>query len=77
MTLLYPNPCYNAVCCKGLHCIYFCLFDFTLYIPVKNFALCHDRSSRVEPVLSKGLMCLAQGHNIVTPVRLEPTTPRS
>ena len=24
-----------------------------------------------------GLMCLAQGHNAVTPVRLEPTAPRS
>ena len=24
-----------------------------------------------------GLMCLAQGHNTVTPVRLEPVAPRS
>ena len=26
---------------------------------------------------SKGLMCLAQGHNAVTPVSLEPTAPQS
>ena len=25
----------------------------------------------------QGLMCLAQGHNAVTPVKLEPATPRS
>ena len=31
-----------------------------------------------QDVLSKlGLMCLAQGHNAVMPVRLEPLAPRS
>ena len=25
----------------------------------------------------QGLMCLAQGHNAVTPVKLEPVTPQS
>ena len=29
------------------------LFDLILYIPVNNFQLCRDRSSLVEPVLSK------------------------
>ena len=24
----------------------------------------------------QGLMCLAQGHNVVTPVRLKPATPQ-
>ena len=32
--------------------------------------------SCIEPVLSK-LMCFAQGHNLVTPVRLKPATPQS
>ena len=37
-----------------------------------------DRSSWVEPVLSRGkIKCLAQGYNAVPPVRLEPTTPQS
>ena len=35
------------------------------------FQLCWDGSSWVEPVLSKHL-CLAQGHNAVPPMRLEP-----
>ena len=34
-------------------------------------------SSWVEPVLSKDLMFLAQGHNAVALVRLEPTALRS
>ena len=41
------------------------------------FHLCRDRSSWVEPVLSKDKMCLAQGHNAVTRVRLEPAIPQS
>ena len=33
-------------------------------------------SSWIEQVLLKqGLMCLAQGHNTVMPVRLKPATP--
>ena len=38
------------------------------------FHLRQDGSSWVEPVLSLRLMCLAQGHNAVTLVRLEPVT---
>ena len=46
-----------------------CLFDL---IPVNNFSvICQKGSSWVEPILSKDKMCLAQGHNTVTPVRLE------
>ena len=42
------------------------------------FQLCWDGSSWVEPVSTKqGLMCLAQRHTAVTPVRFEPATPRS
>ena len=49
-----------------------CLVDLIPYIPVNIFSV---MSSWVEPVLR--LMCLAQGHNIVTPVRLKPATPLS
>ena len=31
----------------------------------------------MEICLNQGLMCLAEGHNAVTPVRLKPTTPWS
>ena len=51
------------------------------------FQLCRDGPSLVEPVLSSGLPwlnqylarinVLAQGHNAVTPVRLEPMAPGS
>ena len=40
------------------------------------FQLSRDGSSWVEPVLSKD-KCLAQGHNPVPLVRLEPAIPRS
>ena len=41
------------------------------------FHLSWDGSSWVEPVLKQELMCLAEGHRAVTPVRLEPPTPLS
>ena len=53
--------------------IFVCLFDFILYIPVHNFS---DISVQVF-LAKQGLMCLAQGNNAVTPVRLEPATPQS
>ena len=51
------------------------LFEFDSYVPSTIFQLCRDGSSWVEPVLSYDLMCLAQGHNAVTPARLEPRGP--
>ena len=51
--------------------MYFFLFDLILYVPVNNLQLRLDGSSWVE-----GLMCLSQGHNAVTPVRLEKTSYR-
>ena len=52
------------------------LFDLILYIKVTFFQSCRDRSPWVEPVLSRA-KCLAQGHNLAPPVRLEPATPQS
>ena len=55
-----------------------CLFDLILYVPLTIFQLNRDRSSLVEPVLSKDKCVLLKDHNTVTPpVRLEPTAPRS
>ena len=56
-------------------CRMFVLFDLILYIPSTILQLCRDMSSWVELVLS--IMCLAQGHNAVMPVRLELAAPRS
>ena len=41
-----------------------------------NFQSCWDRSFWVEPTKQR-IKCLAQGHNTVPLVRLEPATPRS
>ena len=46
----------------------FVSFDLILYVPSTIFELCRDQPSWVE---------LAQGHNAVTPVRLEPAPPQS
>ena len=53
------------------------LFDLILYVPSTIFQLCRDRSTLVEPDTKQRLMCLAQGHNTVMPVRLELATSRS
>ena len=41
------------------------------------FQICRDVFPWVEAVLSKDRLCLAQGHNTVTPERLEAGAPRS
>ena len=33
--------------------LFVCLFDLILYVPVNNFSVMSDKSSWVEPVLSK------------------------
>ena len=56
-----------------------CLIDLILYIPVNNFSVMPGQVflgwTSTKQVLY--IMCLAQGHNAVTPVRLKPTTPKS
>ena len=49
-----------------------CLFDLILYVPSTIFQLNRNGSSWVKPV-----MCLAQGHNAVTLVRLKPAVSQS
>ena len=64
MTVLYSNLCNTEVFYKGTalypfifrlkwSLFIFCLFDLILYVPVNNFSVMSDRSSWVEPVLSK------------------------
>ena len=52
----------------------FCLFDLILNVPVNNLSVTVFLG-RTNTKL--GLMCLAQGHNAVTPVRLKPASLRS
>ena len=55
----------------------FCLFDLILYFPVNNFSVMSGWVFLGWTSTKQGFMCLAQGHNAVTPVRLEPATSRS
>ena len=48
-----------------------------LYVPVNNLSVTSERVFLGWTSTKQGLMCLAQGHNAVTPVRLEPTALRS
>ena len=52
--------------------IYFCLFDLILYIPVNNLSVISGQVFLGWTSTNQGLMCLAQGHNAVMPMRLEP-----
>ena len=54
-----------------------CMFYLILYVPSAIFQLNRDRSSWVEPVLSKDKWVLLKDHNAVTSVRLKPAASRS
>ena len=56
---------------------YFFLFDLILYVPVNNLSVMSGRVFLGWTCTKLGLMCLPQGHNAVTPVRLEPVALRS
>ena len=53
------------------------LFDLILYVTSTIFQLNRDGSSWVEPEVSLNKCVLLKDHITVTPVRLEPPTPRS
>ena len=59
------------------HEIFSTVFYLILYVPSTNFQLNRDGTSWIEPVLSWDKCVLLKDHNVVTPVRLEPTAPRS
>ena len=50
----------------------FCLFDLILYMLVNNFSVMSGSVFLGWTSTKQGLVCLAQGHNALTPVRLEP-----
>ena len=80
-TILCVVPMQNKRCFKQMWTkqqwpkIDFCLFD-SLH-PINNLSVMQGRVFLGWNSTKLGLMCLAQGHNAVTPARLEPTTPRS
>ena len=58
----------------GLHlyCSFVCLFDLIINVPVNNLSVMSGRVFLGWTSTKQGLMRLAQGHNAVTQVRLEP-----
>ena len=53
------------------------LFDLILYVPVNSFPVILEWVFLGRTSTKNGLMCLAQRHNAVPLVSLEPTTARS
>ena len=53
------------------------MFHLILYVPVNNFSVTSVWVFLGSISTKQGLICLAQGHNYVMPVSLEPATPRS
>ena len=56
---------------------FICLFGLILYVPVKNLSVMLGRVFLGWISTKQGLICLAQGHNVVTTVGLEPAAVRS
>ena len=57
--------------------LFVCWFDMILYVPVNKFSVMSGQFFLGLTSTKQGLMCLAQGHNAVPPVRLELATPQS
>ena len=51
------------------------VFDLILYVPVNNLSATLGRVFLGWTIPKLGLMCLAQGHNTVTPVKHSTTEP--
>ena len=62
-------------CLEKVHAFLFVWFD-SLH-PINNLSDIKGRVYLGWTSAKLGLMCLAQGHNAVTPVNLEPAAPRS
>ena len=57
--------------------LHYCLFDLILNIPVNNLSVMSGQVFMGLTSTKQGLMCLAQGHNTVMLVMLEPAALRS
>ena len=68
--------CYRGIPRRSFFCL-FCSFNLIFYIPVNNFSVTSGRVFLGWTSTKLGLMCLAQGHNVVTPVRLKPAALQS
>ena len=53
------------------------MFDLIIYVPVNNLSVMYKQVFLGWTSTKQGLMCLAQGHNAVTLVRLEPAALQS
>ena len=56
--------------------VYFLLFDLILYVQVNNLSVMSGWVFLGRTSTKKGFLCLDQGHNAVTQVRLDPATLR-
>ena len=76
MFVAVPNKIYKMVRQKGTMHYAFVLLRFN--VSVNNFSVMSGRSHRFLGLnqYSRELMCLAQGHNTVTLVGIEPRTSR-
>ena len=67
-----------AILWEGIHSQYTCIFVYSYMYGFVWFNSFVPSTIFLGWTSTKlGLMCLAQGHNSVTPVRLEPASPRS
>ena len=62
----------GAITTKVIRWKYCCLFVWFFMSQSTHFQLCREGSGWTST--KQGLMCLAQGHNSKTPVRLKPAT---
>ena len=58
--------------CWKSHTTAHLLFDYILNVPVNNFSVISGRVFLAWTSTNHGLLCLAQGHKAVMPVRLKP-----
>ena len=78
------GPCPEKICIWGLRSSYsqisllsYILLYLILYVPVNNFSVMSGWVFLGLTTTKQWLMCLAQGHNAMTLVRLKPATPQS
>ena len=80
-SLVLQDKCNIEIFCPLVDCdlcYSLCLFVwFDSLRPINNLSVIKGRVFLGWTSTKLGLMCLAQGHNAVTPVRLEPAVPQS
>ena len=83
--LFFGAPIWNRVCCIRFQLktggiwdsTWDFLFGFILYVPVNSFSVMPGWIFLGWTSTKQGIKCLAQGHSLVTPVKLESAIPGS